>query len=63
MPHRAQCLVLAIGKVQIYSHGDSRNLIKPWHGGHLENVFERGSEKRVLKALQLLLRNRHLKNA
>ena len=26
-------------------------------------TFERGSEKRVLKAFQQLLRNRHLKNA
>ena len=26
-------------------------------------IYERRSEKRVLKAFQLLLRNRHLKNA
>ena len=63
MPHGVECLVQAIGKVQIYSHGEARTLIKPWHGGHLENIFEGGSKKRVLKAFQLLLRNRHLKNA
>ena len=27
------------------------------------SIFERGSEKRVLKAFQQLLHNRHLKNA